>query len=124
MHYCPACGSQLSDDSRFCDSCGAKQPDLQQPQQNAGPVRTEPVRTMNQVTGQKSRLVAGLLGIFLGWLGIHNFYLGYTVKGLIQLCLGVSVVGSPISWIWGFIEGIFILSGGINQDGQGRSFRD
>src|SRR5579864_5567094 len=27
---------------------------------------------------QKSRLTAGLLGIFLGWLGVHRFYLGYT----------------------------------------------
>ncbi|MDQ0822468.1 hypothetical protein QFZ79_000206 [Arthrobacter sp. V4I6] len=39
----------------------------------------------------KSRLVAGLLGIFLGGLGIHRFYLGYTTMGIVQILLTVLV---------------------------------
>ena len=40
----------------------------------------------NVQTGeQKSKLVAGLLAFFAGTMGIHNFYLGYTTKGIIQL---------------------------------------
>lgn len=35
----------------------------------------------------KSAIAAGLLGIFLGSLGIHNFYLGDKKKGIIHLCL-------------------------------------
>ena len=30
-------------------------------------------------------MTAGLLGIFLGGLGIHNFYLGYTGKAMLKL---------------------------------------
>ena len=33
----------------------------------------------------KSKLIAILLCFFLGSLGIHRFYLGYTIIGVIQL---------------------------------------
>lgn len=62
----------------------------------------------------KSKMVAGILGIFLGYLGIHNFYLGYTSKGVLQL-LGMTVGWITfglipfIVWIWAFIESIMIL---------------
>ena len=42
---------------------------------------------------QKSKIVAGLLGLFLGTLGVHNFYLGYTGKAVAQLLLTL------IGWI-------------------------
>ena len=60
------------------------------------------------VSQQRSRLVAGLLGIFLGWLGIHRFYLGYTTIGVIQLI--VTIVTFGLAGLWGFIEGIMILA--------------
>jgi TM2 domain-containing membrane protein YozV len=41
--------------------------------------------------GAKSKMAAGLLGIFLGCWGVHNFYLGYTGKAVGQLVL--SIVG-------------------------------
>ena len=46
----------------------------------------------------KSKMAAGLLGIFLGCFGVHNFYLGYTTKAVIQLCfryLGIYRRRSP-----------------------------
>lgn len=60
----------------------------------------------------KSKVAAGLLGIFLGTFGVHNFYLGYTTKAVIQLLLTVLSLGtlSWVSWIWGIIEGILILT--------------
>lgn len=58
---------------------------------------------------QKSRLVAGLLGIFLGGLGIHRFYLGHIGLGVVQLVLSLVTFG--IASLWGFIEGIMILCG-------------
>lgn len=68
----------------------------------------------------RSRLVAGLLGIFLGWLGIHRYYLGYHGWGTIQLILGISTCG--ISWIWGLVEGIICLTGGMT-DADGRELQ-
>ncbi len=58
---------------------------------------------------QKSKLVAGLLGIFLGGFGVHNFYLGFTARAIIQIV--VSLVTCGIGAWWGIIEGILILCG-------------
>lgn len=67
----------------------------------------------------KSKVAAGLLAIFLGTLGIHNFYLGKTQRGVIQL-VG-TIIGWVTSWlvvgiflvgaigIWALIEGIMYL---------------
>ena len=69
----------------------------------------------------KSKLAAGLLGIFLGSLGIHNFYLGYTNRALVQLLVTVCTcgIGGIAMEIWGLIEGIQILTGSINVDARG-----
>jgi TM2 domain-containing membrane protein YozV len=68
---------------------------------------------MYAAPGAKSRLAAGLLGIFLGWLGIHRFYLGYNGLGLTMLLLSVLSIGllAPFIAIWGLVEGIMILAG-------------
>lgn len=54
----------------------------------------------------QKKLIAGLLGIFLGSLGVHKFYLGNTTPGLIML--GGTIGG----WILGFI-GSFIIVGAV-----------
>ena len=59
----------------------------------------------------KSKVAAGILALLIGTLGIHNFYLGYTGKGLIQLLgtlLSCGILALPI-FIWSFVEGILIL---------------
>lgn len=55
----------------------------------------------------KSKLAAGLLGIFLGGWGVHNFYIGNTQRGVIQIVVTIVTLG--IGSIWGFVEGILIL---------------
>lgn len=80
-----------------------------QTQYTAAPYAAAPVWQSS-----KSKLAAGLLGIFLGGLGVHNFYLGNTGKAVAQLLLtlvGWILLGlGPIAAaIWGFVEGIIIL---------------
>lgn len=60
---------------------------------------------------KKSKLVAGLLGIFLGTFGIHNFYIGRYKKGIIQLLITVLSFGALffVSTLWGLIDGFLIL---------------
>ena len=70
----------------------------------------------------KKKMTAALLGIFLGAWGIHNFYLGFTKKAIIQIIVSVCTCG--IGGIWGFIEGIMILTGSINQDAEGNPLVD
>lgn len=69
-------------------------------------------------TAAKSKVLAGILGIFLGGLGIHSFYLGNAKKGILQLVVTVVTLG--FGSIWGFIEGILILVGKIDTDASGR----
>ena len=71
-------------------------------------------------------MTAGLLGIFLGSLGIHNFYLGYTGKALAQLLISLLSCGM-LAWasaIWGLIEGVMLLTWSINVDGKGNPLKD
>ncbi|MBK6861869.1 MAG: TM2 domain-containing protein [Saprospiraceae bacterium] len=57
--------------------------------------------------GGKSQLIALLLCIFVGGLGIHRFYLGYTTIGIIQL-LTAGGCG-----IWALIDLIRIITGDL-----------
>jgi TM2 domain-containing membrane protein YozV len=72
----------------------------------------------------KSRLVAGLLGIFLGGFGVHRFYLGYNSIGITQII--VTVVTCGLGSLWGLVEGIMILAGAqsFQTDAWGRPLRD
>lgn len=67
----------------------------------------------------KTRVIFVLLGIFLGALGVHNFYAGYTKKGAMQLCVTLLTCfyGAAISWPWAIIE-ICI----VNKDADGAQF--
>lgn len=81
---------------------------------------------------QKSKLAAGLLGIFLGCFGVHNFYLGNTGKAVAQLLLTVIgwilIIGPAVAGIWGLVEGILILCSYYgsqwHRDAQGVELQD
>jgi TM2 domain-containing membrane protein YozV len=63
----------------------------------------------NQTPKQENKkIVAGILGILIGSLGIHKFILGYTKEGIIQIV--ISVVTCGIGGIIPFIEGILYLT--------------
>ncbi len=102
--FCPNCGNEIKDGADICLNCGKA-------------VKKE--GAINQ--GGKSKMAAGLLGIFLGSFGVHNFYLGYTGKAVAQLLITVLTcgIGAAISSIWGLIEGILILTGSIDKDANG-----
>jgi len=71
---------------------------------------------------QKSKIVAGILGILLGGFGVHRFYLGYVGIGIAQIV--VTLITFGLGAIWGFIEGILILVGSINKDAKGVPLKD
>jgi len=104
-------------------------PAPQQPQYQHQPPMPNPAYGYPQ---PKSKLVAGLLGLFLGGLGIHRFYLGFTKVAVIQLVLTLVVsiftVGFGLFFVglWGFIEGIMILAGSAHfqRDAHGIPLRD
>ena len=131
---CVTCGAPTGCGERFCANCGCPL------QPGAAICMSCGVATKTVVPGAKSKMAAGLLGIFLGAFGVHNFYLGYIGKAVTQLCLsagsilltiitcGVAGVITPFiilgASIWGLIEGIMILCGSINTDAQGNLLGD
>lgn len=111
VNYCANCGNPVNPGAVVCMNCGV----------STAPTVAAP--------GAKSKIAAGLLGIFLGGFGVHNFYLGYTTKAVIQLvctivgillsCVGIGVIVVSGISIWGIVEGIMILCGKIDKDGKG-----
>ncbi|MDH7447512.1 NINE protein [Aquimarina sp. 2201CG14-23] len=69
---------------------------------------TEAKETFNEVTGENKKVLAGILGILFGSLGIHKFVLGYNKEGLIQIIISVVTCGA--AGIIGLIEGIIYLT--------------
>ncbi|MCK5848757.1 MAG: TM2 domain-containing protein [Caldisericia bacterium] len=104
--YCQSCGGEINKEDVFCPYCGAKQNNSQ-------------VRYMNR---PKERLIYILLAIFIGTLGIHNFYAGYNKTGLTQLLITVLLgwvfgLGVLITFIWVIVD---IIS--VTQDSDGVPF--
>ncbi len=58
--------------------------------------------------GAEKKVVAGILGILLGGLGIHKFYLGYTNAGIIQIVITFCTFG--LGGLIGLVEGIIYLT--------------
>ena len=86
--YCSECGAIINIKAEICPKCG---------------VRQMPV---NFDQGGKSKLVAALLGICLGIIGIHKFYLGRITWGVVYLLFCWTFIPAII----GIIEGIVYLA--------------
>ncbi|MFF3845095.1 TM2 domain-containing protein [Streptomyces sp. NPDC002328] len=65
----------------------------------------------------KSKIVAGILQLFLGTFGVGRFYIGHVGLGLAQLftCGGLG--------IWALVDGIILLTSNDKTDAQGRILR-
>jgi len=71
-------------------------------------------------SGDNKKIIAGVLAIFLGGLGVHKFILGYNKEGIILLSITLAgilttclVIGVFILWIpgiIGIIEGIIYIT--------------
>lgn len=101
--FCYSCGEKIkSENSEVCLSCGSKVKGAS-----------------NSISGNhKNKVCAGLLALFTGYLGIHRFYLGYNMIGIIQLVLcltGVFTCGvtTIIGEIWALIDCIMIFMGKV-----------
>ena len=128
---CVKCGAELDADAKFCDECGAPQqpgtvappvtvtppvaqvPPPEMPQAAPPPVRR--VITPPPGLPPKKLVTYRLLSLFLGGLGIHSFYAGYTNKAIIQLAL----CWTGISGIWALFD-VFK----VTTDAYGRPMAD
>ena len=134
---CKNCGKEVEEGKEYCVDCEPKEEAvIEETTTQEVDVETETVEepkvenkteTTNTTSAElKSKMAAGLLGIFLGAFGVHNFYLGYTGKAIAQLLITVlsCFTLSVVSEIWGLIEGILILTGSMNTDADGNPLKD
>ncbi len=136
--YCKNCGNEMDENATVCTKCGCAKgtgnsfcSHCGEPANAGAAICLKCGCAISEVPGingysTKSRTVAGVLAILLGQLGIHNFYLGFTNKGLMQLL--ISIIGSIFTfglaaigvWIWALIEGIQILTNKDSVDAEGK----
>lgn len=128
--YCPRCGKAMAVESVHLSSA-LQCPHCQHifsPSLYTGPNpvpnptgAAPPTFPLTTTQPLKSKIVAGLLGIFLGGLGVHRFYLGYYGIGVVQILVTLLTCGAGS--VWGLIEGILCLVGKMT-DADGRPLVD
>ena len=108
--------------SGYSDAPGAQQPVYGQPAYGQPSFGQPAFGQGAYATPPKQWIVALLLAFFVGVFGIHNFYLGYTTKGVIQLILSLTGIGMLITGVWALVEFIMIIMryGAYGCDAQGR----
>ena len=106
--YCSSCGAVIKKLAEICVHCGVR----------VIPAQSELV---NGEFSPKSRITAGILGILLGGLGVHRFYLGNVGLGIVQIV--VTLLSCGIGGLWGLIEGIIIIAGADWRDAAGKPLR-
>lgn len=108
--FCRQCGNQVLATAAICMKCGSPIGNFLSDSGNG-----------NSNSPKKSRTAYVLLGIFLGYLGIHNFYAGYSGRGIAQLLIciftGWMVFPLVILFVWSLMEVIT-----ITQDANGNRF--
>jgi TM2 domain-containing membrane protein YozV len=130
--FCTKCGFQNDEYTQTCLQCQAPLPaiggqqttyqaqtDSQQPYQPSyepiqppAPLYGQPQNQDWKAAGADKKIVAGILGIVLGGLGIHKFILGYQKEGLIMLLVSVlsCFTLAGVMHVIGIIEGIMYLT--------------
>lgn len=72
----------------------------------------DPAAAPGEKPVESKRILAGVLAILLGTLGVHKFVLGMTTPGIIMLAVSLVSCGfaAPIISLIGLIEGIIYLT--------------
>lgn len=117
---CPACGgqkaTQINAQEYRCEYCGltfapampnvAGAPQQYAPQSGFQQAPQQQPAFNSNAASEKNRIAAGILAIFLGWFGVHHFYLGNTGRAIVYLFFFWTYIPAII----GLIEGIGYLT--------------
>lgn len=121
IHQCPECGKQYSTQEKVnrvkCPYCGAEtnvsySEQQSQWQQFSGQAASTIDSVFNNGPSGKSRGIAGLLAILMGWCGLHYFYIGKTNAGILFLLIAILSCGilATITTIVSIIQGVLFFT--------------
>jgi TM2 domain-containing membrane protein YozV len=103
--FCSGCGESIPQASKFCSKCGTRNSTLEPEVKEYQPVIPAP-EIREYGPAPKSRIAAGLLGILLGGIGVHKFYLNKVGLGVVYVLFCWTFIPALI----GLIEGIIYLT--------------
>lgn len=87
--FCHNCGSSVNEQADYCINCGTA-------------LKNSPIDKINDLLGN-DKIVMAIICFFLGTIGIHNFLMGETKKGIFKIIMsfvcGISVIFMLIDFI-------------------------
>ena len=91
--FCPNCGKEVPENATICLGCGIS---LAEQKNEAAP---EAEKKNNKLGGQ-DKTVMILIALFIGGLGIHNFMMGETKKGIVKIVFSLCFyIGSILALV-------------------------
>ncbi len=105
MPICKNCHRTIQKfDKDICPYCGTENPieDNYVTKDVTGFIKSS--HSNEELYKSKSRKTAGFLCLLLGYFGIHNFYLGYIKKGVLELILSLAIIGGVGSALFFLLE--------------------
>lgn len=101
---CTSCGVPKGKGNKFCPNCGKETAEAAVICVNCGVSLEEKKAAGNgEYLNGKDKIVMALVAFFLGGIGIHNFMLGETKKGIVKivlsLCCGIGGILALIDFI-------------------------
>ena len=125
IHNCPECGKQYSTQEKVnrvkCPYCGAEtnvsysdhEPNFQEQWRQFGNQASNALDSVfNNGPSGKSRGIAGLLAILMGWCGLHYFYLNKPTAGIVFLLIAILSCGilATVTSVVSIIQGVLFFT--------------
>ncbi len=108
--FCPKCGNEVADGVRFCSKCGTN-------------LQLENGVDENGVElSSRNSDIAAVLSIFFGILGVHDFYCGNILSGVVKIIFSCTILLSIVSVVLNILD-LVSIGNGTYMDNDNLSLR-
>ena len=119
--FCRYCGVQVDEDCQVCPSCHNVLPKMRTAEgakeKQSNTSQQQKAANDKSYLGGQDKITMAIICFLVGSLGVHNFMMGETNKGIFRLLLTLLLFGT--GWIFALIDFVKILSGEYVVDTKG-----